>query len=80
MVFQCDCRRLPFHVPYSCIGQDCLGAVMSAEGVREYYRKQGEQRVRERMLELLDKYIFGGLVVVPVEDLLKLIKEGQTNE
>jgi hypothetical protein len=53
---------------------------MSAEGVREYYRKQGEQRVRERMLELLDKYIFGGLVVVPVEDLLKLIKEGQTNE
>ena len=79
-MFQCDCRQLPFHVLCRYVGQDCLGVVMSAEGVREYYRKQGEQRVRERMLELLDKYIFGGLVVVPVEDLLKLIKEGQTNE
>lgn len=53
---------------------------MGAEQVREHYRKQGEERERERLLELLDKYIFGGLVVIPVEDLLKLIKEGQTNE
>jgi len=34
-------------------GQNDLGAVMSAEAVRENYRRQGEKRERERLVELL---------------------------
>ena len=34
-------------------GQNDLGAVMSAENVREFYRRQGEKRERERLVELL---------------------------
>jgi hypothetical protein len=33
--------------------QNDLGAVMSAEAVREFYRRQGEARERERLVELL---------------------------
>jgi len=35
------------------VGQDCLGAVMSAEAVREFYRRQGEVRERARLIVLL---------------------------
>jgi len=35
------------------VGQDCLGAVMSAEAVRENYRRQGEVRERARLIALL---------------------------
>jgi hypothetical protein len=52
----------------------------SAERTREYYRRQGEKREQERIIDLFDKYIFGGLVVVPVEQLVKLITEGNTDE
>jgi hypothetical protein len=33
--------------------QNDLGAVMSAEAVRENYRRQGEKRERERLVQLL---------------------------
>ena len=52
----------------------------SAERTREYYRRQGEKREQERIIDLFDKYIFGGLVVVPVEQLVKLITKGNTDE
>jgi len=45
--------RLCLRVSCGDVGQNDLGAVMSAERVREFYRKQGEERERERMLDLL---------------------------
>jgi len=36
-----------------CSRQNDLGTVMSAEAVRENYRRQGEKRERERLVELL---------------------------
>ena len=45
--------RLCLRVPCGDVGQDCVGVVMSAERVREFYRRQGEVRERERMIALL---------------------------
>jgi hypothetical protein len=45
--------RLWLYIPCGDVGQDCVGVVMSAERVREFYRKQGEERERERMIDLL---------------------------
>jgi hypothetical protein len=47
--------RFRLHVSLFCrtTRQIDLGVVMSAEAVREFYRRQGEQRERERMIALL---------------------------
>ena len=48
-----DRTRLWLYLPCGDVGQNDLGAVMSAEAVRENYRRQGEVRERERLVELL---------------------------
>jgi len=45
--------RLRLYLPCRDVGQDCLGVLMSAESVRENYRRQGEARERARLIELL---------------------------
>jgi hypothetical protein len=45
--------RLCFHLFCWDVGQNDLGAVMSAEAVREFYRRQGEKRERARLIALL---------------------------
>ena len=52
----------------------------SAENVREFYRRQGEQRERARIIELLEKtaFIWVGemqLMQISRDNLLTLIKE-----
>jgi hypothetical protein len=64
----------------NCLVYNLMPDFGSAERTREYYRRQGEKREQERIIDLFDKYIFGGLVVVPVEQLVKLITEGNTDE
>jgi len=51
--YRIDRFRLRLYLPCRDVGQDCLGILMSAERVREHYRKQGEARERARLIELL---------------------------
>jgi hypothetical protein len=51
--YRIDRMRLWLYLSCGDVGQDGLGVVMSAEAVRENYRRQGEVRERERMIELL---------------------------
>jgi len=51
-----NCANQSWLCLYFCCGyswQNDLGAVMSAESVREFYRRQGEKRERDRLVELL---------------------------
>ena len=75
-------RAIRYLVEYAntCLVYNLMNDFGSAERTREYYRRQGEKREQERIIDLFDKYIFGGLVVVPVEQLVKLITEGNTDE
>lgn len=51
--YRIDRFRLRLYLPCRDVGQDCVGVLMSAERVREHYRKQGEARERARLIELL---------------------------
>jgi hypothetical protein len=70
------------------VGQDCLGVVMSAEAVREFYRRQGEVRERARLIALLKEQkvirncgAFGSLVFVNCDTLEVLyLKDDLMNE
>ena len=50
----------------------------TAERVREYYRRQGEERERERIIKLLKEYSWAGYVEVGINTLISDI-EGETN-
>jgi hypothetical protein len=68
--------------------QNDLGAVMSAEAVREFYRRQGEARERARLIALLKEQkvirncgAFGSLVFVNCDTLEVLyLKDDLMNE
>ena len=50
----------------------------SAEKTREFYRRQGEKRERERIITQLKEYSWAGYVEVEINTLISDI-EGETN-
>ena len=52
--------------------------INTAERVREYYRRQGEERERERIITRLKEYSWAGYLEVAIKDLISDI-EGETN-
>jgi len=52
----------------------------NAEAVREFYRRQGEQRERERIIRLLEnQHNFDQIFLDAVDQVISLIKKEEVN-